>query len=137
MHATRHRAMLGRSGEYTAARILEEHGLRIIDQNWRNGRHGEIDLVATDGCTAIIVEVRTRTGVFHGTPLESIDPVKVAKLRRLAGAWCAAHPLGLRPRLDAITILAPARVREPLARAADPLDLRTMGASVDWTKAIS
>jgi putative endonuclease len=98
---------LGRRGEAIAARHLEACGLSIVDRNWRCNQ-GEIDLVARDGVETVFVEVKTRSGVGFGHPLESITVAKLARLRRLAAAWCEAHagPHD-RIRIDAIAIIAP------------------------------
>lgn len=99
---------LGRRGEQIAARHLEARGLHILDRNWRCPQ-GEIDLVARDGDELVFVEVKTRAGLGYGHPLESITTVKLARLRRLAAAWCEAHPGGHdRIRIDAIAVIAPA-----------------------------
>ena len=72
------------------------------------GRHGEIDLVVRDGDALVFVEVKTRSGVAFGHPFEAITPVKLARLRRLAGVWCEAHPRERgRIRIDAVAVLAP------------------------------
>ncbi|HOW02158.1 MAG TPA: YraN family protein, partial [Rhodoglobus sp.] len=77
------------------------------DRNWRC-HQGEIDLVARDGGELVFVEVKTRSSVAFGHPLESITPVKLARLRRLAAAWCDAHPGGHDTiRIDAIAVIAP------------------------------
>ena len=40
--------------------------------------------------------------------LVKITPVKLARLRRLAGAWCLAHPgEAARIRIDAVGVIAP------------------------------
>ncbi|HQJ35005.1 MAG TPA: YraN family protein, partial [Rhodoglobus sp.] len=84
---------LGRRGEEIAARYLASRGLAIVERNWRCPQ-GEIDLIARDGGELVFVEVKTRSSVAYGHPLESITPVKLARLRRLAAAWCDAHPGG-------------------------------------------
>lgn len=100
---------LGRRGEDIAARHLEAQGLTIVDRNWRCAQ-GEIDLVALDGDELAFVEVKTRSSVAFGHPLEAITPVKLARLRRLAAAWCQAHPgKHDRIRIDAIAVVAPFR----------------------------
>ena len=100
---------LGKRGEALAAEHLERAGLAIIDRNWRCPQ-GEIDLVALDGSELVFVEVKTRSSVAFGHPLESITPVKLARLRRLAAAWCEAHPGDHnRIRIDAVAVIAPLR----------------------------
>ena len=98
---------LGRRGEAVAARHLERAGLTIVERNWRCPQ-GEIDLVARDRGELVFVEVKTRSSVDYGHPLEAITPRKLARLRRLAGAWCAAHPgVAASIRIDAVGVIAP------------------------------
>lgn len=98
---------LGRRGEDLAAAHLIASGLTIVERNWRCGQ-GEIDVVARDGDELVFVEVKTRSSVRYGHPLESITPVKLARLRRLAGEWCTQHPgASERIRIDAVAVIAP------------------------------
>jgi putative endonuclease len=98
---------LGRRGEVIAADFLCAAGLAIIDRNWRCSQ-GEIDIVARDGGELVFVEVKTRSSLAFGHPLEAITVVKLARLRRLAAAWCEAHPGNHdRIRIDAIAVIAP------------------------------
>lgn len=95
----------GRHGEALAARWLEDRGLRVVDVNWRC-REGEIDVVALDGDEVVVVEVKTRRGTGWGHPLEAVTPTKMARLRRLAGAWLEAHPgTGRRVRIDVVGVV--------------------------------
>lgn len=73
---------MGRAGELIAARFLEDHGLRVLTRNLDVGR-GELDLLALDGGTRVVVEVRTITGAAD--PVDAIDPAKRRRVRRLAG----------------------------------------------------
>lgn len=108
---TADRAQLGRIGEAIAARHLASRGLEILDRNWRcrvDGLRGELDLVARDGETLVVVEVKTRRRPTPAGPLESITPTKLARLRRLAAAWLAED--GCRAphvRIDAVGICWP------------------------------
>ena len=68
--------------------LLEEAGLCVLDTNWRDGRRGELDIIARDDTDAtcpwtVVVEVRTRVGRRRGSALASIDERKVARLRAL------------------------------------------------------
>jgi putative endonuclease len=99
--------VLGRRGEALAAVYLAEHGFEIVERNWRCAR-GEIDLVAREGDETVFVEVKTRSSLDYGHPLEAITIVKLARLRRLAATWCAEHePRATRIRIDAVAIVAP------------------------------
>lgn len=87
-------ARLGRIGEKMAARHLESSGMEVLDRNWRcqvDDLRGEIDLIVRDGDAVVFCEVKTRRVATSAGPLESITPVKLARLRRLAGAWLAEH----------------------------------------------
>jgi putative endonuclease len=97
----------GRWGEDLAARHLERMGLTVIDRNWRC-RSGEIDIVAadTDSGTVIICEVKTRTTEHFGSPLASITPSKLRRLRFLAAEWMRDHAVRARHvRIDVIGIV--------------------------------
>lgn len=99
---------LGQRGERIAERHLIAQGLTVIDRNWRCPQ-GEIDLVMRDGDETVFVEVKTRTSDAFGHPLEAITVAKLARLRRLASAWCAEHPGAGRIRIDAVAVIAPRR----------------------------
>lgn len=81
---------LGLRGEQLAAEYLERAGLRILDRNWRCAQ-GEIDIVAAERQVLVVCEVKTRSGVQFGTPLEAVTRAKQKRLRRLAFQWLAAN----------------------------------------------
>lgn len=81
---------LGRRGEDAAVRYLTRLGWRILDRNW-SCRLGELDIVAYDGRTHLVCEVKTRRSHAFGTPAEAITPAKAARLRRLAHRWATEH----------------------------------------------
>jgi len=98
--------VLGRWGEEHARRWLEGQGWQIVDVNWRCPG-GEVDLVAARGGSLVFFEVKTRTSTRFGHPVEAISAAKLARMRRVAGAWLAANPTHRgRIRLDLIAILA-------------------------------
>ncbi|MBJ2328302.1 YraN family protein [Schaalia cardiffensis] len=132
-----HRRILGKAGEETAAKILSEAGLVIRERNWRAGRIGELDLIAHEGEKTIIVEVRTRIGQRLGTPLESVDRRKIAKLRRLAGQWSSQNRLRQPICIDVIALGLPPQARERLPHIKEDTDLRTLGAEVTWVRGVA
>lgn len=82
---------LGAHGEDIIALELESRGAIILDRNWRI-KEGEIDLVAQLASGVIaIVEVKTRSTLAFGHPLESINHQKSQRLQRLALAWLVTH----------------------------------------------
>jgi putative endonuclease len=112
------RRTLGRLGEELAAAHLAQLGFRVLERNART-RHGEIDLIAFDGCTLVFAEIKTRTlGRSRATlhpeqrPLAALRPRQRARLRRLAAAWL--HQQRRRPtartiRFDAIGVVLDSR----------------------------
>lgn len=106
---TRHRGALGRAGEDLAAAHLVAGGLDVIERNWRDGRRGEIDIIAWDprSRTVVVCEVKTRIGTRFGTALEAVGADKLRQLRRLARAWLAAHDMHGRVRFDVVAVTVP------------------------------
>lgn len=89
---------LGREGEEIAAQHLQSLGLTLLARNWRC-REGELDIIATDlRDLAVICEVKTRSQVAFGLPIEAITVGKRRRIRRLTGLWLAEH----RTRTDVI-----------------------------------
>jgi len=103
------RSALGRYGEDVATRHLVESGMVVLARNWRCP-HGEIDVVARDGGTLVVCEVKTRRGLDYGTPLEAVTARKMVRLRQLAGEWL--DEAGLDPpdvRIDVVSVLVRAQ----------------------------
>lgn len=102
---------LGRYGEELAARRLTETGMTIIARNWRCGRTGEIDIVARDGDTLVLCEVKTRRDGAYEHPMAAVTARKADRLKRLADCWLHRHggapPGGI--RIDLIGIVLPRR----------------------------
>ncbi len=84
-------AAVGQYGERLAARYLRDLGYAVLAANWRCPQ-GEIDIVARDGPTLVVCEVKTRRGVSYGSPQAAVTPHKLARLRRLAAVWVQDHP---------------------------------------------
>ncbi|GAB2666708.1 YraN family protein [Saccharopolyspora gloriosae] len=98
---------LGRAGERLAAEHLEKLGISVLARNWRTA-HGELDIIGTDGYRAVFCEVKTRSGIDYGAPLDAVGPNKVRRLRELARAWLAERRLtGCQVRFDVISVLWP------------------------------
>ncbi len=101
----RRTSALGRYGEEVATRHLEGLGLAIVERNWRCSE-GEIDIVARDGSTLVVVEVKTRSSLAFGHPAEAITPRKMRRLRHLAFRWLTEHEVHAPSvRIDAISVI--------------------------------
>ena len=82
---------IGAFGEATIAKHLETLGYDIIERNWRI-KEGEIDLIACDSRALLhFIEVKTRSSLAFGDPLEAINRDKARRMQRLALAWLATH----------------------------------------------
>lgn len=101
---------VGRHGEDIAAAHLARLGYVVLARNWRCSA-GEIDIVARDGDTLVICEVKTRRGVRFGSPLEAVTAEKAARLARLAVAYrrrTGSSATGLRIDLVGVLLAGPA-----------------------------
>jgi putative endonuclease len=100
------KSQLGMYGETCAARHLTRaEGMVILDRNWRSDA-GEIDLVLRDGRVLVICEVKTRSSMRYGDPIEAVSDQKVERLKVLAARWCSSS--GNRPsdiRIDLVGVL--------------------------------
>jgi len=100
------RIELGAMGEALAVDHLSRMGLRIVHRNWRC-RYGELDVIAADEATrtVVFVEVKTRSGDGYGGLAQAVTPLKVRRLRRLAGLWLAGQDAGWAAvRIDVIGV---------------------------------
>jgi putative endonuclease len=99
------RKMLGTIGENLAFNHLQEMNWRMLERNWRC-RTGEIDIIAMDGETLVIIEVRTRSSTSFGTPQESIHALKQNKVRETAQVYANRYKLlHLQQRFDVVSIV--------------------------------
>ncbi|MBW6468423.1 MAG: YraN family protein [Anaerosomatales bacterium] len=91
-------------GEDAAAAYLERTGCTVVERNWRCPS-GEVDIVALDGVTLVIVEVKTRKTASAGTPEEAVSPTKQRRLVRIARHYLAHAGLDdAEVRFDVIAI---------------------------------
>lgn len=103
------RQTLGARGEDLAVAELQRQGMEVLARNWRC-RLGEIDVVAAETVegrtTVVFCEVKCRSGLGFGDPLEAITWAKLRKLRSLAAEWMSAHAVVAHAiRIDAVGVL--------------------------------
>lgn len=91
--------------EETARAYLEERGYHLVAANWV-ARGGELDLVMRRGELLVFIEVRQRRSDRFGTPAETLDPRKLARLRRTATEYLLRHhrTTDLPVRFDAVLV---------------------------------
>ncbi|MEK9167593.1 MAG: YraN family protein, partial [Patescibacteria group bacterium] len=93
---------LGAKAESWATEYLEQKKFRILKRNFRT-KFGEIDILARDGQTLVIVEVKAKTSDSQGSAIEMITSRKREKLILLS------HELMMKYkseniRIDVVTI---------------------------------
>lgn len=95
---------VGQHGENVAAQYLQDQGYVLIDRNWR-GVQGEVDLIALDGSTLVVCEVKARTSADFGGARVAVTAQKLDRLRRLLDEWRSDHQIAVDAvRIDVIAI---------------------------------
>jgi putative endonuclease len=101
---------IGDAAEARALAHLQQHGLRLVQRNYRvaggpHARGAEIDLILRerDG-TLVFVEVRARRGSAHGGALASVDAAKQRRLVRAAQHYLLRLPTLPPCRFDVVAV---------------------------------
>lgn len=93
--------LTGERGEDLAFFHLRSLGYTVVARRWVSARvRGDLDLVAWDGDTLVIVEVKTRTARDLFPAEAEVDAAKQRQLRRLAAAWVGQLPARHRARVS-------------------------------------
>lgn len=100
-----HNQRLGAAGEDLAARWYRRRGYRVVDRNWRCGRHGELDLVLAGRRVLVFCEVKTRSSLRFGPPGAAVTADKQRRIRALARRWQLERETpATRVRFDVATV---------------------------------
>src|SRR6266508_6615478 len=67
--------IIGGHGECLAARYAVAQGMTVLERNWRCPT-GELDMVLREGGELVFCEVKARSGVDFGQPVEAVVPAK-------------------------------------------------------------
>lgn len=99
------RRTVGAYGELVAASFLRAQGVKILRQDFRWGRRGEVDLVARQGETLVFCEVKSATSTAAGAPGRMVNRAKRELLRWGARNWLhlLGHPVPY--RFDVVEVL--------------------------------
>jgi putative endonuclease len=111
-HARRRRVWsgdlaLGRRGEDLAHRFLRRQGFTVVARNYRLAAgDAEADLIAWEGETLVVIEVKSRERAEYGPPDRAIGPEKRAHLLRVAREYSRKTETPWeRVRFDVVTVL--------------------------------
>jgi putative endonuclease len=99
----------GNQGESLAKDYIENQGFTVIEQNFRYGRYGEIDIIGIKDSLLVFFEVKTRHTSSYGNPSYAITHKKKNALRAVATYFLLQNPQynnkNYTLRFDCITIL--------------------------------
>jgi putative endonuclease len=113
-----YRRWFGQRSERATAKYLRSVGMRIIAQNHLDAeRRGEIDLLAVDGETLVIVEVRSTQTTNWERTAESINHEKQRRLTEAALRFLKRRKLiGIPVRFDVVILCWPPEQVHPEIR---------------------
>lgn len=90
----------GELGEDRAFFYLRRQGYTVVARRWRSERlRGDLDLVAWDGDTLVIFEIKTRTARDLYPADVQVDADKQRMLRRMSAAYLGQFPERHRERV--------------------------------------
>ena len=95
---------LGKWGETLAAEFVEKQGYEILERDWKSGHH-DLDIIARDEDTLVIIEVKTRRNRLFGDPEEAIDYKKRLSLQSAINHYVKSHRIKIPVRFDVISIV--------------------------------
>ena len=95
---------LGKWGEDLAADYLQRRGYEILERDWKSGRI-DLDIVAREGSTLVIVEVKTRRNRLYGDPEEAVDYRKRKSLQSAINHYAKSHRMSAAVRFDIISVV--------------------------------
>jgi putative endonuclease len=95
---------LGKLGEDLACAELSRRGYKILARRFRT-KYGEIDIVAREGSTVVVVEVKTRGGRAFGGGAEAVTGVKQRRMLRMGTEYLLRRNLADEPcRFDVVDV---------------------------------
>jgi putative endonuclease len=99
------RQVRGRRAEALAEAWLAGLGYQTLARNHAT-RRGEVDLVCREGEVICFVEVRSRTSLAQGSPLETVGITKARRVVAAATDWAARNgALAQALRFDVVAVV--------------------------------
>ena len=101
--------LLGERGEDAAFFYLRGLGYTVVARRWRSERlTGDLDLVAWDGASLVVYEVKSRSARGIAPAEMAVDEHKQGMLRKMASAYLRQipelHREGVRVRFDVVSV---------------------------------
>ena len=94
----------GKHGEDLAQKHLLFEGYVILERNWRY-KNLEIDFIATDKNTLVVVEVKTRSTAIYGEPEDFVTKSKQKKLIRAINKYVKQTKCDKEIRFDIVSVI--------------------------------
>jgi len=100
------REQIGKWGENLACKYLEKNQYKVVERNF-SCRQGEIDIIAKDigKQELVFIEVKTRSNLKYGNPIEAVNKQKQKHIKRVAKYYIyKKHISHIAVRIDVIEI---------------------------------
>lgn len=94
----------GDYAELVAASYLRTQGLRVLRSKFRHGSRGELDIVAREGDTLVVCEVKSTISPSSGAPARAINHSKRRLLRHGAYNWLSLLGRRVPVRFDVVEV---------------------------------
>ncbi|MGB0376307.1 MAG: YraN family protein [Flavobacteriaceae bacterium] len=98
-----HASTFGKMAEQKATEHLQSLGYQILARNLR-WRSKEIDIIAQENETLVIVELKARSSLYFGTPESFVSRRKITHLVEATNAYMDRHSLSFEVRFDIVSV---------------------------------
>ena len=84
--------IIGKYGEDLAIKYLAQNNYKIIERNF-SCKQGEIDIICTNGEYIIFIEVKTRSNLLYGRPVDAVNQEKQKHMYKAARYYLYLHSM--------------------------------------------
>ena len=103
---------IGKLGEDLAVNFLNRQGYEILERNKHFSRNCEIDIIAKHKDTIVFIEVKTRSSISFGHPLEAITKTKYNNIKTGLFSYLQEKNIkNTKFRIDAISVILKPEIR--------------------------